>query len=197
MNILLLMADQFRFDAIRCIGNQRIQTPHLDTLAASGKLFTHAFTPSPVCVAARMSMISEQRISRTHFVDNQCFPPATLLLPTLMTSLRGAGYRTQAVGKMYFQGKHYGFHYIKTQDECPRVRIDDDYLMFLKENGTPTRFAHGYRNLLYFQPQPTALLEQFTPEAWVTDHLRYCGSQPFFLWSSWIAPHPPFAACSP
>ena len=175
------MADQFRFDAIRCIGNQRIQTPHLDTLAASGKLFTHAFTPSPVCVAARMSMITGQRIRRTHFVDNQCLSPATPVLPTLMTSLHDAGYLTLAVGKMHFQGKHYGFHDINTQEECPRVRIDDDYLMFLKENGIPTRFPHGYRNLLYFQPQTTALPEQFTPEAWVTDqsiqfltdHLRY------------------------
>jgi len=205
MNILLLMADQFRFDAIRCAGNQQVQTPNLDALAASGQLFTHTFTPSPVCVAARMSMITGQRISRTHFVGNQCLSPATPVLPTLMTTLHDAGYRTQAVGKMHFQGQHYGFHNIKTQEECPRVRIDDDYLMFLKENGIRTRFPHGYRNLLYFQPQTTALPEQFTPEAWVadqsiqflTDHLRYRGSQPFLLWSSWIAPHPPFAACSP
>lgn len=31
----------------------------------------------------------------------------------------------------------------------------------------------------------------------LTDRLRNRESQPFFLWSSWIAPHPPFAVCEP
>ena len=29
------------------------------------------------------------------------------------------------------------------------------------------------------------------------DHMRYRPDQPFFLWSSYINPHPPFAACEP
>ena len=82
MNILLLMADQFRFDAIRCAGNTRIHTPNLDELATSGQRFTHAFTPSPVCVAARMSMITGQRIKQTHFAGNGCLSPAEPVLPT-------------------------------------------------------------------------------------------------------------------
>ena len=40
MNILLILADQFRFDAIRCAGNTRIRTPNLDELAVSGQRFT-------------------------------------------------------------------------------------------------------------------------------------------------------------
>ena len=205
MNILLLMADQFRFDAMRCAGNTSIHTPNLDELAASGQRFTHAFTPSPVCVAARMSLITGQRIKQTHFAGNGCLSTAEPVLPTLMNSLHDAGYRTQAVGKMHFRGKHYGFHDIKSQEECPDTLIDDDYLLFLQKHDIRTRFPHGYRNLLYFQPQTTALPEPFTPETWVanqsmkflTDHLRNRGSKPFFLWSSWIAPHPPFAACEP
>ena len=115
MNILLLMADQFRFDAMRCAGNRCIYTPNLDELAASGQRFTHAFTSSPVCVAARMSMITGQRIRQTHFVGNGCSSSAEPVLPTLMHSLHDAGYQTQAVGKMHFRGKHYGFHDIKSQ----------------------------------------------------------------------------------
>ena len=206
-NILLLFADQFRFDAMGCAGNQKIHTPNLDALAASGERFSQAFTPNPVCVPARMSFITGHYGSRTHFVDNEKLPGPEPVLPTIMTCLHDAGYHTHGVGKMHFRGKSYGFHKLETQEEGATInyRIDDDYLMFLKANQIKTRYPHGYRNLLYFQPQTNAMPEEFSPEAWVADrsiaflqnHLRYRGDTPFFLWSSWIAPHPPFAACEP
>ena len=188
-----------------CAGNTCIHTPNLDELAASGQRFTHAFTPSPVCVAARMSLITGQRMRQIHFVGNGCLSPAEPVLPTLCTPYTTQAYRTQAVGKMHFRCKRYGFHGIKSQEECPDSLIDGDYLLFLQEHGIRTRLPHGYRNLLCFQPQTTALPEPCTPEAWVanqsmqflTDRLRNRESQPFFLWSSWIAPHPPFAVCEP
>ncbi|MFC1715253.1 sulfatase [Candidatus Poribacteria bacterium] len=204
-NILVLFSDQFRFDAMGCAGNEIIQTPNLDGLAKSGCHFTNAFTPTPVCVPARLSFITGHRGSRIRFMRNGKLPGPEPALPTLMTCLHDVGYRTQAVGKMHFRGKYYGFHGIESQEECPDFRIDDDYLMFLKASNIRARFPHGYRNLLYFQPQTSAMPEEFSPEAWVADrsihflrdHLRYRGSKPFFLWSSWIAPHPPFAPCEP
>lgn len=204
-NILLLFSDQFRFDAMGCAGNRKIQTPNLDALAESGCRFTNAFTPTPVCVPARLSFITGHRNSRTRFARNEGLPGPEPALPTLMTCLHDANYRTHAVGKMHFRGKYYGFHGIESQEECPDFRIDDDYLMFLNANNVKTRFPLGYRNLLYFQPQTSAIPEEFSPETWVADrsiqflrnHLRYRGGKPFFLWSSWIAPHPPFAPCEP
>lgn len=204
-NILLLFSDQFRFDAMGCAGNSRIRTPNLDALAESGCRFTNAFTPTPVCVPARLSFITGHRGSRTGFLRNGRLPEPEPALPTLMTCLHEADYRTHAVGKVHFRGKYYGFHSIESQEECPDFRIDDDYLMFLRANGVKTRFPLGYRNLLYYQPQTSAMPEEFSPENWVAhrsiqflrNHLRYRGSKPFFLWSSWIAPHPPFAPCEP
>ena len=52
-NILVLMTDQQRADAMGCAGNTTIRTPNLDSLANSGVRFTKAVTPTPVCVAAR------------------------------------------------------------------------------------------------------------------------------------------------
>ena len=52
-NVLFLMADQFRFDAIAAHGNREIYTPNLDRLAARGVTFTNAYSPCPVCVPAR------------------------------------------------------------------------------------------------------------------------------------------------
>ena len=86
-NVLVLMTDQQRFDAMSCAGNHEIRTPHLDALAASGVRFTQAVTPTPVCVAARMSFITGHRISRTHWVDNQKLPGPPPELPTIMSTL--------------------------------------------------------------------------------------------------------------
>ena len=60
-NILILFTDQQRFDAMSCAGNPEIQTPNMDRLAASGVRFTQACTSTPVCVAARMSMVTGHR----------------------------------------------------------------------------------------------------------------------------------------
>ena len=42
-NILLIMADQMRWDCLGCMGNPVIQTPNLDALARRGALFPNAF----------------------------------------------------------------------------------------------------------------------------------------------------------
>ncbi|MBS1854805.1 MAG: hypothetical protein JST11_05535 [Acidobacteria bacterium] len=42
-NVLLLVADQFRFDCLGRHGNQRIRTPNLDRLGAAAADFTSAF----------------------------------------------------------------------------------------------------------------------------------------------------------
>jgi len=46
-NILVLMTDQQRADAMGCAGNTTIRTPNLDALASSGIRFAQAVTPHP------------------------------------------------------------------------------------------------------------------------------------------------------
>ena len=57
-NILFLFTDQLRYDAIGANGNKFIQTPNLDSLAADSVVFDYCLTPSPVCVPARLSLLS-------------------------------------------------------------------------------------------------------------------------------------------
>ena len=52
-NILLMLTDQQRFDTIAAAGYDFIITPNLDRLASEGQLYTHAYTPNPICLAAR------------------------------------------------------------------------------------------------------------------------------------------------
>ncbi|MFO7959011.1 MAG: sulfatase-like hydrolase/transferase [Candidatus Brocadiia bacterium] len=204
-NVLVLMTDQLRFDALGCAGNETIRTPNLDRLAASGVHFSQACCSTPVCVASRMSFITGLRASDHHWVTNNALPGPVPELPTIMTQLHRAGYHTQGVGKMHFRGRHYGFQGLQRMEECVEFRVDDDYLMYLKEQGVRTRYPHGLRDILYYQPQTSGLPVEQSMSAWVTrqsvqllrDHARHRPGKPFFLWSSWIAPHPPFAPSEP
>ncbi len=204
-NILFLMTDQHRWDALGCAGNRAIRTPNIDRLASSGIRFSQACTPTPVCVAARMTLITGHRSSRHHWMTNRCLPGPLPELPTLMSLLLREGYWTQGIGKMHFRGRHYGLRKLLTMEECVAHINDDDYLMYLRSNRVRTRFPMGIRDLLYFQPQTSGIPLEHSMTNWVADrsveflrnHVRYRSGQPFFLWSSCASPHPPFAPCEP
>ena len=57
-NLLFIMTDQQRWDALSCAGNKILKTPNLDRLAAQGVRFDNAFSACPVCVPARMSILT-------------------------------------------------------------------------------------------------------------------------------------------
>ena len=188
-----------------CAGNPILRTPAMDAIAASGVRFTDACASTPVCVASRMSFITGHRAARTHWVDNSALPGPVPELPTMMSLLLRAGYWTHGVGKMHFRGRSYGLRNLRTMEEGIAHRVDDDYLRYLRDAGVHARFPKGFRDLLYFQPQTSGVPVEHSASSWVADrsveflreHARYRSDQPFFLWSSWIAPYPPFAPSEP
>ena len=56
-NLLFIITDQQRYDAIAYAGNTVIQTPNLDRLAEQGAYFTKAHTPLPHTTKALFSLI--------------------------------------------------------------------------------------------------------------------------------------------
>src|SRR5271157_338256 len=99
-NIILIISDQFRHDCIGAMGlNPMNLTPNLDQMAARGVMFRSAFCNQPVCAPARGSIFTGQ-YPRTHGVWKNGIP-----LPegstTLATTLRGAGYSTNYIGKWH------------------------------------------------------------------------------------------------
>ncbi|MBT3380279.1 MAG: sulfatase-like hydrolase/transferase [Lentisphaerae bacterium] len=205
MNVLILMTDQHRFDALSCAGSAAVHTPNLDALAAEGTRFSEACCPTPVCIASRHSFMTGRRARDHRWVANNALPGPRPELPTIMTLLHQQGYHTHGVGKMHFHGRHHGLEVHERMEECCPSRIDDDYLMYLEGQGVRTRYPQGLRDLLYYQPQTCGIPERHSQNAWVArraieclrQHQRYRGDQPLFLWASWIAPHPPFAPCEP
>ena len=57
-NILFILSDDQGAWAMRCAGNQDIQTPNLDRLARQGARFENFFCVSPVCSPARASILT-------------------------------------------------------------------------------------------------------------------------------------------
>jgi arylsulfatase A-like enzyme len=55
-NVLLIMTDQHRADALGFMGGGIVQTPNLDRLARRGVIFDNAFAQSPVCMASRAAI---------------------------------------------------------------------------------------------------------------------------------------------
>lgn len=203
MNILLLTTDQQRFDTLNSNGCDFIQTPNLDRLASEGTTFTNAYSPNPVCIPARHNLLTGLTAKHHTFDDNYFVEKRNIPfdLPTFPQILSDGGYDTIAIGKMHFQPhrRHNGFHKYLAMDELPPYREDDEYAMFLKENGFGhVQSMHGVRHLLYMLPQRSILPEEYHGTKWVADKtIEYLddnrGRRPFMLWAGWIAPHPPFS----
>ena len=98
-NILLLMTDQQRWDAMGCSGDW-VQTPNLDRIASEGVQFTNCVTTSPVCIPTRLSLATGLYPHNTGVWNNmQHQMPAET--PTWMQAVRDAGYRTSLFGKTH------------------------------------------------------------------------------------------------
>lgn len=105
-NLLFVMTDQQRWDAMGCSGGW-VHTPNLDRIAAEGVQFTNCVTTSPICVAARVSMATGRYPHTTGVWANDVYtlPPDS---PTWMQTVRDFGYRTSLFGKTHLHPHHPG-----------------------------------------------------------------------------------------
>src|SRR5260221_497022 len=98
-NIVFLLSDDQRWDAMGCAGNPIIHTPQVDALAHDGVRFQNAFVTTPICAASRASIFTGL-YERTHRYTFDTPPIAdehtAISYPAL---LKRAGYRTGFVGK--------------------------------------------------------------------------------------------------
>ncbi len=196
-NILFIFTDQLRADCIAALGNSQIKTPNLDRLVREGTTFSHCYTPSPVCMPARHALTSGAPPHQTGCVDNL---PIQCDRPSFMSGLNELGYQTHGIGKMHFSKikGDWGFQTREHAEEIAGESARDDYRDFLAENG----FGHvqdpyGFRSEYYYMPQPSQLPERLHSNTWVADRsIEFLNNRdtdkPFFLWSSWVKPHPPF-----
>ncbi len=101
-NILVIMSDQHNVKVTGCYGDELVRTPNIDRLAAEGMRFDRCYTPSPVCVPARMSFVSGRRPSENNVIDNPDILSSRIM--TWPECLNQAGYHTALIGRMHFEG---------------------------------------------------------------------------------------------
>ena len=201
-NILHIFVDQQRFDTIGALGNSVIRTPHLDALAQSGIAFTSAYTPSPVCVSARCSMLHGQYPMNTNCYGNGLMP--TDGRETIMDALSRVGYRTHGIGKCHFTPDPHAMKGFDSRVFMEEIRDVDSidklpYFEMLVENGYGhVNEPHGIRGEMYYTPQISQLPQRLHPTQFVADRaIDYVNEdhngKSWYLYAGIIAPHPPFS----
>lgn len=104
-NIIFLLTDDQRWDAMGAMGNPLIKTPEMDILANQGVMFKNAYVTTPICAVSRASLLSGQ-YSRRHGIHgfSKFFEPEAWE-QTYPIIMRKQGYYTGFIGKFGVGGK--------------------------------------------------------------------------------------------
>ena len=69
-NIILIMADDLGWKELGCYGQNKIETPHIDRLAAEGMIFMQAYAGSAVCAPSRCNLLSGRHGGHAYIRNN-------------------------------------------------------------------------------------------------------------------------------
>lgn len=109
-NVLVLMTDQHRPEALGAYGDPVARTPHLDRLAGQSVRFRSAYCTNPVCAPSRASLLTGLYTHHHRVTGNGTAWPFEV--KTLAHAFARAGYMTSLVGKMHFvDAQTHGFEY--------------------------------------------------------------------------------------
>lgn len=209
-NIILIMVDQMRGDALGINGHPNVETPNLDMMANNGYNFKSAYSAVPSCIASRAAVLTGMK-QKTHGRVGYEDGVKWKYKNTLASVFSENGYHTQCVGKMHvFPERNLcGFHNVVLHDgylHFSRNRYKssksqyeqvDDYLKWLKErNGSGSDIIDIGLEANSWVARPWGYEESLHPTNWVVnesiDFLRRRDpDKPFFLKMSFVRPHSP------
>lgn len=112
-NIIFVLVDDLRWDALGCMGHPIAKTPNIDRIAKEGALFKNFFVSIPLCSPSRGSFLTGQYPHTTGVTDNGDHSALSHKLVTFPRLLHDAGYESAFVGKW-----HMG------NDDSPRPGFD-------------------------------------------------------------------------
>lgn len=104
-NLLFIMTDQQRYDALSIAGNSVLKTPNLDRLAKQGAWFTNAYTQCAVCAPTRASILTGCTVENHQILTNEVSgsnkQTGRMSMPTFDELLSQNGYRCEYYGKWH------------------------------------------------------------------------------------------------
>lgn len=171
-NIIFILTDDQRWDALGYAGNEIIQTPQMDKLAQQGAYFQQAIVTTPICSASRASIFSGVH-ERTHKYTFQTGDIRDEYMETAYPALlKQAGYYTGFFGK-------FGVNF---PDKTAMFDIMEDY----DRNGRfSDRRGYYYKTL----GEDTVHLTRYTGQQALDFIDNAPADQPFCLSLSFSAPH--------
>ena len=190
-NFLVIMMDELSRDGVGCYGGTTL-TPHIDTLAARGTRFAHAYTPSPICVPARAAFHTGLYVHQ-----NRCWTNAQPYhgqIDGWPHHLRRAGYETVSIGKL---------HYRSAQDDNGFDREivplhcvgGEGWVMGLLRRQDHTCYdASGFAADIGPGDDPYTDYDRTVRDrtlAWLRDESRSAADSPWSLFVSFVRPHYP------
>ena len=126
-NVVILFIDDLGYADISCFGNERIPTPHIDSMAERGAKCTMSYITNPPCSPSRCSLITgmyAQRFGKSGMARGLPIPEDH---PTLAEFMRDAGYVTGQVGKWDIGSNGQGPHergFMEVARNAPGVQYD-------------------------------------------------------------------------
>jgi len=215
-NILFIMCDQLRADALGCTGNW-VKTPNIDRIAREGVRFSNCVTNSPVCLPARVSLAIGRYPHNTGVWDNCPYelPEGT---PTWMAAIRAAGYRTSLFGKsaLHRRGPDIRkFEYVLNSyglddvDEIRGPRASAETICHMTARWESLGLLEAFKkdiqerkgkNKTLVRPSPLPLSEYY--DVYVGQQAKnylqnYKRAEPWFCWVSFGGPHEPWDTPEP
>ncbi len=114
-NIVTVFIDDMGWSDLSCFHGDRVQTEHIDALAAEGIRFTNFYVNSPICSPSRVALstgqyphrwritsyLAARKLNRSRGVAQWLDPKA----PMLARQLKAAGYATGHFGKWHMGGQ--------------------------------------------------------------------------------------------
>src|SRR5262245_15795614 len=98
-NIIVLVTDDQRWDALGIAGNPIIKTPNIDALGRGGVVFQRAYVTTPICPTSRASILTGQYARRHGIVDFSRPISEDIFMQTYPAILKASGYFTGFIGK--------------------------------------------------------------------------------------------------
>jgi len=201
-NIIFIITDQQRYDTIRALGFDYMDTPHLDRLVSEGVTFTDCHVTAASCAPARASLFKGYYPHTTGILKN-----ADRWRHSWIELLNHAGYHCTNVGKMHtwpFETEM-GFderYVVENKDRYLEGRYYfDEWDKALRFRGLTKQQRELYRQRADYRQRLGAfeweLPEEAHPDNFVGDMAvwwinSFPKTEPLFLQIGFPGPHPPY-----
>ena len=166
-NLLFIITDQQRYDAVSIAGNSILKTPNLDRLAKQGAYFKNAYTPVAVCGPARSCILTGTTINTNGVTDNDKTyyydKEPVMAMKTFDEILTEKGYHAEYYGKWHVLTSHAVVY--KNENKYAK----NGKYMF--DHGGQSYMYQDYLNDVFPKREPKSgeLLDNFTKRPYIPD----------------------------